>query len=421
MQMKPRMLVISHVLPFPGEAGQQQRVANTLRALRESFEVDFLTCAPQDRIADVTAALAVWCDRPIVMQSRMSSVAARYLHAVIARAFALLTGLKPSNYHIGILDYSGRRIRASINPRDYAFVLYEYWHAAASTRVFQAVGIPRVLDMHDVLLHSYLEHLKRMHLLPRWWKRHAISQYRRREEESWMRFDIIVAINRAEGDHVQRVLKHPPPVIYAAMGVDMSKWSWDGETEQPHRIAFYGGLANPNNQRDARICHDAVMPAVWMRHPDVQLWLVGSKPPAGLKQLEADPRVKVPGFVKDIRPLLGGMSMMLCPFEGRFGFRSRIVEALALGVPVIASPDAVHGMDFESGTGVFIAESNAQMAGICMDLLDNPAELERQRTLAREVAVRLYSFERTYGRMVEEIRQRLDVRNGTHAEVPASA
>src|SRR5438309_652358 len=101
---KSRLLMISHVWPFPGTAGQQLRVRYMLEAATQLFEVDFLTFAPAEKRNLVATELeAIGC-RPIVLKSLVSGNGfLRMSHSLSSRVFALRTGLKESNYSIGKL------------------------------------------------------------------------------------------------------------------------------------------------------------------------------------------------------------------------------------------------------------------------------------------------------------------------------
>ena len=157
---RPRLLVVSHVLPFPGHAGQQQRVAQTLRAARSRFTVDFLTYCRAQEQESTRRRLAEFCDRPLVMESALGrSPGRRLLRNGISELVALWTGLKRSNIEIGRLELTAQRLRSLVQPRDYDCVLYEYIHAANSASMFREQGVPVVLDTHNVLWHAYQTHL----------------------------------------------------------------------------------------------------------------------------------------------------------------------------------------------------------------------------------------------------------------------
>ena len=72
--------------------------------------------------------------------------------------------------------------------------------------------------------------------------------------------------------------------------------------------------------------------------------------------------------------------------------RSRLVEVMALGVPVVAAPDAVDGMEMEAGKGIFLEEAFPRMTQACLRLLAEPAFARQQSEAARAQVEAKYSF-----------------------------
>lgn len=99
------------------------------------------------------------------------------------------------------------------------------------------------------------------------------------------------------------------------------------------------------------------------------------------------------------------MSLVLCPWQGKFGFRSRLIEVMALGVPVVATPDAVFGMGLEEGQGLLLAETDADLGQICLNLLADGQGLCRHSRLARQQVEAKFSFPATYGALSQRLQQ----------------
>ena len=387
MTDKPRLLVLSHVLPFPGNSGQQQRVRHSLRALRGGFHVTFATFGNE---VD-EAALAEHCDEAVVLASRYRRN--RVWHKFAGRLFRMRTGLKFSNYVVGEIEFAPARVASLLEGRTFDCALFEYFHASSSAAVLRARGIPCVLDMHNVLWQAFgRDHSAR-----------AVARYARREEAAWQRFDGLITINREEDRYVRERVRDDQRVWYTPMGVDLSRWSYAPDRATPPRVAYYGGMSSSHNRRDALTCANTIMPRVWEEFADAELWIVGNKPSDELRALQRDPRIHVTGFVEDVASVLRTASALLCPWSGTYGFRSRLVEAMALGVPVVTTPDAVHGMGLEAGRGLFLETTDAGMAGRCMDLLQDPEKLAQQGEQARAQVESLFGFEATYGRLADEL------------------
>lgn len=140
------------------------------------------------------------------------------------------------------------------------------------------------------------------------------------------------------------------------------------------------------------------MPHIWARFPEAELWLIGSQPPMNLMQL-GNPRVKVTGFVPRVQDILATMSVVICPWWGAYGFRSRVIEVMALGVPIVTTSDAVEGMDLVDGNGILVRPEASQLCEAALGLLESRSAAQRQSTLARAEIEAKYALESTYGEL----------------------
>ncbi|MGQ0612342.1 MAG: glycosyltransferase family 4 protein [Planctomycetaceae bacterium] len=408
MPRRKRLLMVSHVPPLPRTSGQRQRVYHMLRAARERFHVTFAGLAPPGAAKEARERLAEVADASLLLPSRYAaSAASKAWHRMAGTLFALRTGVKLSNYVIGELEFAPSRLAEATAGQEFDCVLLEYWHASGIAGHFRARGIPCVLDLHDVVWRARERELAGSRL-PVWWRERSLGRYRAAEERAWERFDGLIAINRDEEAYLRERVADRARVFWAPMGVDLEAWPFAPAPATPPRIAFYGGLSSGPNRAGASRLVRAVMPAVWRRFPDAECWLVGGDPAPELRAMARDPRVRVPGFVEDAPELLRTMTAVACPWEGRYGFRSRLIEVMALGVPVVVSPDAISGMELAAGAGVLVGRDDAGLAARLADLLGDRALAARQGIAARATVERALGLDTTYRRLFRELEGWLD-------------
>jgi len=404
MSDRPHILIISHVLPFPGNSGQQRRVAHKLKALRGPFHTTFMTVADSQSIQWTREQLLDYCDDAIVLPTNYpDNIFVRAFHRFVCVFYSLYAGLKISNYIIGCLEFTPERIKAAVSSRSFDCVLYEYWHASRSTSVFRDKGIPCILDMHNILWQAYERDMSDQPALPGWWKRYGLRQYKRREEDAWECFDGLITINKEEDRYVRSVVSGGKRFFYGPMGIDLNSWPYSWKPQEPARIAYYGSFESSHNQRYAMRCFRQIMPEVWSKFEHAELILIGDNPPRAIRALSSDPRVEVTGHVEDMQKALSNVSVVLCPWEGTYGFRSRLVEVMAVGTPLVVSPDAIYGMGLDTDKGIFTGETDQELARGCIHLFRNPEFAKEQSRLAREQVEEHFSFDATYGRLAKEI------------------
>ena len=163
------------------------------------------------------------------------------------------------------------------------------------------------------------------------------------------------------------------------------------------RAVFVANFAYAPNRNGLRFLLDDVLPLVWRELPDARLALVGD----GLdRAAHEDARVETLGFVADLaRDAYARASCALAPLLQGGGTPLKLIEALAYGLPVIATPRAVAGLEVRDGEHCLVADGAAEFAAALVAVLrDGSPELARR---GRELAAERYSIE-ALGRILAE-------------------
>ncbi|NTU58003.1 MAG: glycosyltransferase [Chlorobiaceae bacterium] len=153
-------------------------------------------------------------------------------------------------------------------------------------------------------------------------------------------------------------------------------------------VVFVGGFPHVPNVDAALFIANEIMPLVWKERPDARLVLVGYSPPKEILDL-AGPRILVTGQVPDVKPYLDNARLVLAALRYGAGVKGKTVDALRLGVPVVATQIGIEGIGIVPGREAIVAESARDLAGGVLKLLSSPercaelsaagAELVRQR------------------------------------------
>lgn len=123
-----------------------------------------------------------------------------------------------------------------------------------------------------------------------------------------------------------------------------------------------------------------IFPLLNERQPQVKVWIVGKNPPSRIKDLGKDPRITVTGTVPDMRPFLQKAAVAAVPLRYGAGIQNKVLEAMACGTPVVASPIAARSLQAEAGRDLLVAESPGEYAQAISGLIDSP---ERRGEVAR--------------------------------------
>jgi glycosyltransferase involved in cell wall biosynthesis len=121
----------------------------------------------------------------------------------------------------------------------------------------------------------------------------------------------------------------------------------------------------------------AVWPAIHQRRPEVKLQIVGRRPAPAVQRLSEQPGVEVVGQVPDIRPFVQRAAVAVVPLQIARGVQNKVLEALAMGTAVVASPMCVAALHAQAGVHLRTAATAAEWIDTILELLGDEGQRRR--------------------------------------------
>ena len=138
-----------------------------------------------------------------------------------------------------------------------------------------------------------------------------------------------------------------------------------------------------------------IWPVLRKRWLDVKATIIGCDPPKYiLKLAQQDPNLTVTGFVDDVRPYLEKAHIYICPIRDGGGTKLKILDALAMGKPIVAHPIAVEGIEVEVEKHIFLAKKPSEFVQQIERLLDDIGLCHSLSKQDRELVVKKYDFKK---------------------------
>lgn len=282
-------------------------------------------------------------------------------------------------------------------------------------RFFMDLKIPKIINLDDLLSRRYerLLNLKgnhRQNLLGDY-ARNIPSQVRwlltpfvqrillswemrllRREEIAMaVTYDASVLVSPEEARILESWVK-APLVRAIPMAVDVERFSGQEVPEEPHTISFLGLLSIAHNEHAVLHFHSEIFPLIKREFPGARFLVVGNKPTSAIQAIaKSDPGVEVTGWVENVQHYVKRSRVFVAPLLFGSGVKTKILEAMAMGVPVVATPIAAEGIGAQHGEEILIGETPEELAALVVRVLQDAALASHLRDAARRFVSMNYS------------------------------
>ncbi|WP_019833379.1 TIGR03087 family PEP-CTERM/XrtA system glycosyltransferase [Sphingomonas sp. PR090111-T3T-6A] len=376
------LLFLAHRVPFPPDRGDKIRSYNILKHLTERHRVHLATFADDE--ADVAAAEAL---RPMigrlhVERRQRSRAAAAAVGFVKGQAISVAAFASPA-----MMRFVGT-VTAE-EPIDGAYIF------SGQMAQYAPAGRPFAMDFVDMDSEKFAAYAAAAQGPMRWvWKREAERLFAF-EREVAARAAVSLFVSDAEAALFRDRTGLPDTRVLALEnGIDLDRYQ-----PAPHQagkaplIVFTGQMDYPPNiEAAAGFARDA-MPSIRARHPDARFAIVGRKPDARLSALGGRDGVEVTGEVPDVRPWLTQADVVVAPLRIARGVQNKVLEAMAMGRPIVASPQAFEGIDAMPGRDLIVADGPRAEVEAVLALLGDPARAEALGAAARARVEARYAWQ----------------------------
>jgi glycosyltransferase involved in cell wall biosynthesis len=234
-------------------------------------------------------------------------------------------------------------------------------------------GAVVVLAAYDSFAESATEEFASARGLKRAFAALQLARWRRYERSIVRRADAVVTFTARDRAVYERAAGDATPVSAVALRSPYPERALDAVGDSPLDVVFVGNFMHPPNVDAALQLVRTIAPPVWARVPEARFTIVGHEPPEELRALAGE-RVAVTGTVPDVEPYLARAAVVAVPLRLGGGMRVKVLEALAVGKAVVATPRALEGLDARDGVEVRIADDADAIADAIVALLLAPGE-----------------------------------------------
>lgn len=379
-----KVLFISRWFPYPPDNGSKIRVFNLVRHLALTHEVDLVSFASEAIAQEQLAAMRRYC--PAVDVALYKPFKPHRLKALLG-----FLSRRPRSvvdtYSVEMQQLVGRAVRE----RSFDVVIASEIDTAPYALVLS--GMPRLLE--DVELSAIYERLSRQRHPVRkartWLTSWKLSRY---AANLLLAFDGCTVVSEREREQVLQVSLGYCPIGVVPNGVDVDYYAADFGSPEADTLVYSGALTYGPNFDAIDFFLREVFPLIRAKRPHVRLAVTGKLDGVPVDRLPDSDGLVLTGYLDDVRPTVARSWVCVVPLRFGGGTRLKILEALALGTPVVSTSKGAEGLEVTPGKDILIADEPAEFADTTLHLLGDQALREKLAINGRNLVRERYGWDR---------------------------
>jgi sugar transferase (PEP-CTERM/EpsH1 system associated) len=373
------LLFLAHRIPYPPNKGDKIRSFHLLRHLSKRYRIHLGAFVDDPDDMQYAETLKQWC-------AEVKLVPLHPRSARLASLRGLLTGEA-----LTLPYYRNRELKLwAQSLADVGTVTRGVAYSSAMAQFMPAKLERRVMDMVDVDSDKWTQYASSQRWPMSWLYAREGERLARWEARVAEDFDATLLVSHDEA----ALLQHRAPQAKHRIGafengVDAEYFSPDRDYPDPYKpntrgIVFTGAMDYWPNVDAVTWFAERIFPAIRDRAPEARFTIVGSRPTEAVHALARQPGVVVTGAVPDVRPYIAHAACAVAPLRIARGVQNKVLEAMAMARPVVASPQAAEGIRAEAGRDYLLAKGEADFAAAVLACLASGGPTDAARACILE-------------------------------------
>lgn len=381
------ILFLAHRLPVPPTKGERIRAYHQLRYLARYHTVD-LACFIDDpegvhHLNELSGICRELYAEPLGRGQRLGRA---------ARALATGEAISFATFHSPTF---AARTRAWQEARPYGAVIA--YSGAMARYLVARPGRRLIMDLVDVDSAKWEQYAAAARGPHRWLFGREARRVAAAERAIAAQVDCVTLVSEPEAALFRSRVAGAGPVVAVANGVDdrFLDSAWRPPATRVPTLCFMGAMDyRPNVDAVVWFARE-VLPRVRDAFPGVTLRVLGGRAAPALRRLARGGGVSLAGYVPDVLPELMAAHLFVAPLRIARGVQNKLLQALALGMPVVATPQALEGIEAQPSYHLAVAAAAEPFAQAVIDYLRDPARAWSAGAAARRHMARRYRWEQT--------------------------
>ncbi len=359
-----KILMLTPYLPYPLLSGGQIRTYNLLKKLSQKYDVTLFALIKEDSERQYLDELQKYCKK---VQLFKRSKKPFTLKNILYTALSTFPFLVVRNH----VPETLRAVKKELQKEKYDLIHAETF--------YMMPHIPQT-DIPIILVEQTIEYLgyesfaqKSKYPFLKPLLNIDIAKIKKWEEYYWEHCTKLIAMSEEDKVFIGKSVSDPKKIEVVSNGVDVAWFAEKNKNLPPDPTVLSVGTFNwlPNVEAVNFLVQE-IWPKIKEQAPKTKLWIVGNAP---TKQIfsyqEQDTSITITGGIPDIRDAFAGAHVLLAPVLSGKGTRYKILEAMASGTPIVATPTAVEGLGVTNGVHVLTGNNADELAQLTLRVLQD--------------------------------------------------
>ena len=362
------LLFLTHRIPYPPNKGDKIRSYHLLKHLAQSYRVHLGTFIDDPDDWQHVDRIKELCGRTHFARLNPITARLRSLGGLVTNRPLTLNYYRDAGMQAWV-----ERVLGELPVRR---VLV--FSSSVAQYVSQAGHVRRIIDFVDIDSDKWLQYAQKKAWPMNWLYRREGRLLLHYERQVARAFDASLFVSQAEAALFKQIAPESAAKTgFFNNGVDTDYFSPTRSYQNPYPadaspLVFTGAMNYWPNVDAVQWFAREILPPLLAQNPGARFYIVGSRPNAAVRALAELPGVVVTGMVSDIRPYLAHARLAVAPLRIARGIQNKVLEAMAMAKPVIASTQALEGITANTGEEVLLARDSGEFIAAISALLQRP-------------------------------------------------
>lgn len=382
-----RILILSPYLPWPLYGGTSVRIFNIIKQLSQRGHRIVLVAGKKKGSGPSNDILQQFCQKLYLYELPLQG-----------RLFSIIRSLF-SRQPYPALQFQNKKLYEMVynllKNKPFDLIWINFLFMADILLKIPIGDIPVILDQHEADETVWQRYIQKGNFAQKIFSYLNLKKIQFLQKRVFRYINALLCVSEIEAEFMKSRVPSGTKVWVVPNGVDTDFFQPNNIFDKPEPVILITGSMCIGRNIDAAVGFaKKIFPKIKKAISEARFWIVGYRPNKEVLALKTIPGIVVTGTVKEIRPYYQKAKVYVAPFRFGEGTRLKVLEAMAMGIPIVSTEMGCQGIEVVDGKHLLIADNENDFANRVVELLVNPERGEKLALAARKLTEEKYQWKK---------------------------